>query len=97
MKTETKGHLELIRILNELGFEVVSEYRIGKYWIDCWVEELNIAFEYDGPSHGLRKKTDAKRDLELIGNYGVRKVIRIKEKDFASTDELKEKISSEIC
>ena len=90
----TLGHLRLSQTLEELGFEVVLESRFGPYFVDCLVEELGIAFEYDGPIHGLLKKKDKKRDQELVENYGLRKVVRIK--DVSNTQRLTEEILTAI-
>mgnify|MGYP001596981761 CR=1 FL=1 len=90
----TVGHRRLSQALEELGFEVTIESRFGPYLTDCFVQELGIAFEYDGPIHGLLKKKDARRDKELINDYGLRKVVHIK--DVSNTQRLTEEILTAI-
>ena len=92
MLTRTKGQLRLEKLLNQLGFETILEYRLGPYSVDIFLAEQGIAVEFDGPSHGLRKKKDAERDKELVETYRVSKVIRITEKDLATSAQLKERI-----
>lgn len=93
-KTNTAGHRKLQKIIEGMGFEVVSEYRFGTYFGDLWIPQLGIVAEYDGPSHGLRGKQDAKRDAELMSSYGVVRVVRIKEEDLADPRRVEEKILS---
>ena len=61
--------------MNKLGFQTVLEYQVGEYFLDVFVGELNTAFEYDGPWHGLSKKHDIKRD-EWLKQQGI-SVIRV--------------------
>ncbi len=91
-KTETRGQLKLQKILNDLGFETVLEYSLGPYFIDCWLSECALAVEYDGPVHGMSKKRDSIRDSDLVDNYGVKAVIRIREDDLADPEGIAEKV-----
>lgn len=56
----TAPHRALIRIIQEIGFEVVAEYPAGPYTLDCYLPEFHAGVEADGPGHS--KKRDAKRD-----------------------------------
>lgn len=64
--TDTKGQKKLAKVLREIGFEVENEVPVGIYSIDCFVRELCLAFEFDGPSHTMRKNKDKKRDEWLL-------------------------------
>mgnify|MGYP003396222828 CR=1 FL=1 len=93
--TNTRGQLKTMAFIEKLGFFVTLEERRGPYWIDCFVQELGIAVEYDGPSHGLSKKRDAKRDLELVNTYGILRVVRVTDTDFKDHIALEKKILGE--
>lgn len=76
-KSDTLPERRLENILNRLGLEVVPQYRVGKYFIDCYCPEIGIGFEYDGPWHSFTGKRDVQRD-EWIEREGSIKVVRIK-------------------
>jgi very-short-patch-repair endonuclease len=64
--------------LNELNIEYVSEYKVGRYFIDFALLKDKIAIEIDGQQHELkdRKESDKNKD-NFLKNIGW-KVYRIK-------------------
>ncbi len=72
--TLTEGHLALIETLDEFGLVVEDEREFPPYTVDCYVESLHLAFEYDGPHHSVAR--DKKRDKYLFARYGL-PVIRV--------------------
>lgn len=74
-ETELTGiHRELTRLLAFIGFDVEDEKAFPPYQVDCYVEELHVAFEADGPQH--RGKADRKRDSQLLACYAL-PVVRV--------------------
>lgn len=69
----TLGHQRLHRILVGLGFTVEDEVHVGKYVLDCFVRELHLGFEFDGPTHrGIAaERRDRKRDVWLDKEAGI--------------------------
>jgi very-short-patch-repair endonuclease len=65
--TDTKPHLMLVNLLEELGYKVMKEAIFGQFFIDCYVPELHLGFEADGPFH--IKEKDNKRDAILLKKY----------------------------
>ena len=68
-KRFTAGQMELEQILDKLGIETILEKKIGRYTVDIFCPELNLAIEYDSDYHW--KKRDAKRDAELKEMFGL--------------------------
>ena len=54
----------LTSALERLGFYVEEEVPVGAYRLDCYVREIHVAFEADGPYHRgyAAKQRDGKRD-----------------------------------
>ncbi len=67
--TDTGIHLELTRLLEDMGYGVEKERPFSPYSVDCYVDELHVAFEADGPSHTARR--DEKRDTYLLATYAL--------------------------
>ena len=67
--TRTKPHLQLLDLLEKLGYEVEEEKSFPPYSVDAYLPGLHVAFEADGPTH--QQKSDAKRDLRLMGKYAL--------------------------
>lgn len=88
----TKGHVRLHDILVQIGLAVEDEVRFGKYKVDCYVPEIHMAFEYDGPLHfrPSQKRKDIQRDKELLEDFKL-PIMRVVEKDF-QTEELIDRI-----
>lgn len=56
-------------------YTVHRQYPVGKYLLDFYISELNLAIEYDDPSHKYTKEQDQQREKEikqLIGCQFVR-------------------------
>ena len=65
----TAPHRELIGIIQEIGLQVIAEYPVGKYKLDCYLPEYHVGIEADGPSHS--KSRDRRRANEIDDNYGI--------------------------
>ena len=69
-------------IINNLfsDYEVISQFPVfnGKYFIDWYIPELNIAIEYDEYYHKNNKKADNERQEEIEKELGCR-FLRYKE------------------
>jgi len=66
----TAIHQHLINILCNMGHTVRIEYPFKPYFVDCYIQELHIAFEADGnPWHSKRK--DRERDAALMREYNL--------------------------
>lgn len=76
--TMTEGHMRLNKLLADFGFTSDDERPFGPYTVDCYVEQLHVAFEYDGPQHSLAR--DKKRDKYLFAQHGL-VVVRVSEMD----------------
>ncbi len=74
--TLTEGHKALIYALEHLGFSVEDEVTFPPYTVDCYIENVHMAFEFDGPQHS--HKRDEKRDTILMARYAL-PVIRVTE------------------
>jgi hypothetical protein len=83
--TGTEGHQNLTQLLTELGFSVEEEVSFPPYTVDCYVESLHVAFEFDGPHHSQRR--DSKRDDQLLVWYAL-PVVRVTQ--LAKEDMLRE-------
>jgi len=77
VKTGTKCHLRLHKILEEMGFQVLDEALFGRYSLDCYVPEIHIGFEADG-KHWHSKKHDSERDAWLFEQFNL-PVCRLKD------------------
>lgn len=56
--------------LNELKIRVDHQYPAGKYRIDFFIPEYNLAVEYDESYHELKIEEDNKREKEIIKILG---------------------------
>lgn len=65
----TAPHRELITIIQEIGLQVIAEYPVGPYKLDCYLPEYHLGIEADGPNHW--KSRDRKRANALYDNYGI--------------------------
>jgi len=85
----TKPHRELHSIISDIGFGVEDEKQIGKYTLDCYVEEVHLGFEYDGPMHDSPKQKlhDKNRDLWFLEIAGV-PILRINEVQLKDKEQL---------
>ena len=64
-------------LLASLGFYVEDSVRAGPWELDCFVRELHLGFEADGPTHsGHRQVKDARRDAQVREQFGI-EVLRV--------------------
>ncbi len=61
--TRTIPHQLLRDALDRAGFYVQDELEVGQYAIDCYVREMHLGFEADGPQHSSTR--DATRDTKI--------------------------------
>ena len=80
----TAPHRKLVEIIQQIGFEVLAEYAVGPYMLDCWLPEFWAGIEVDGPGHF--KKRDATRDKNLMDRYCI-PILRVTDVDVASRPE----------
>lgn len=92
-KRFTKEQMQLQRIIEEMGFQTILEYPAGDYAIDCFLPELGIGLEWDGPLHKTSKKRDKGRDAIILSELGYN-IIRVKDFSSESVEELKAEILS---
>lgn len=72
MTSGTVPHVRLHDLLLWQGFDVEDEVQAGPYRLDCYVRELHLGFEADGPHHGgLTRNRDAARDGWIWENLGI--------------------------
>lgn len=71
----TAGHRKLHSILVErLGLEVMDEFPVGRYVIDCYVPEVHLGFEHDGKDFHTspkRRERDRGRDAWILEEAGI--------------------------
>ncbi len=72
--TRTQIHLRLTKALEDMGFDVEEETSFPPYYVDCYIREIHVALEADGPTH--TEKKDYKRDIILLAQYAL-PVIRV--------------------
>jgi very-short-patch-repair endonuclease len=84
-------HAALYRFLREAGHDVECEIGFGRYSVDLYDREYNIAFEADGARwHVLTRQQvwrDRKRDAALVRDHGLAAVVRFDEADIAALAE----------
>ena len=80
----------LRNIMEKLGFIVQEEKEVFPYLIDCFVPELRLGFELDGPYH-IGKSRDLNRDEFILDNYGI-KILRVKQKELKDVKKVEKKI-----
>lgn len=70
----TGPHRLLRALLRTMGFNTLDEYPVGKYRLDCYVQDLHMGFECDGKRihAGTRKQQkDHNRDEWIFENAGI--------------------------
>ncbi len=67
--TRTRIHKRLTAALEAMGFDVEEEVSFPPYIVDCYIRNLHVALEADGPTHVAEK--DAKRDTVLLATYAL--------------------------
>jgi len=84
----TEPHRRLALALEDLGLAVEIEVQVGPYRVDCYVRELHLAFEADGPLHDApaARRHDQVRDawLRRTAALPVIRVRTLREREAAS-------------
>jgi len=89
----------LSSLLRSLGLAVEDEYEVGPYTVDCYLEEVHAAVEYDGRDwhHGSTAKSrkDTERDALLLSVAGVA-VLRVRDDEVTASNlgNLKDRITA---
>lgn len=85
----TEPHKKLHNIISDMGFAVADEVEVGDYILDCYVREVHLGFEYDGPLHDRpkQKKHDKNRDEWLNNEAGI-PVFRVNEVQLKDKEQL---------
>jgi len=65
LKSTNRYQRDVVKFLAKKGLLVEDEYQVGMYSVDIFLPELGLGIEIDGPIHGLTKKRDFYRDLEI--------------------------------
>lgn len=86
----SKNHKKLIKLLNEIGFMVETEVRVGRYSLDCYVEDLHVGFEADTKKTHMKGR-DRKRDHWIMENYKI-PILRVDVEEHKDKETLKKKI-----
>lgn len=74
----SKGQEFITRYIEKFGLVVESEFQIGKYRVDCYMPELKLVVEYDGPYMSHSPKANMGRDAELVASGKVKRVCHIR-------------------
>ena len=71
MWSNTKCHINLMKILDKMKIKYLSEAYFGRYSIDCYCSDIHVAIEADGWQHYTEKGIlhDSKRDSWLLEHY----------------------------
>ena len=67
--TLTRPHRQLIALLEGLGLTVETEVGFPPRSVDCYLPDLHVAVEADGPAHSRAK--DRARDDYLLVQYAL--------------------------
>lgn len=67
LTTMTDAHRRVLRIVENLGYQVMDEQPFPPFQVDIYVPRAHAAIEVDGPKHNSVK--DAKRDQILSDRY----------------------------
>lgn len=68
---------EMLRCLDGL-FEIIPQYRFGRYTVDFFVPSVGLVIEYDERAHKRRRTHDASRQASIEREYGV-SFVRVEE------------------
>lgn len=90
--TNTKPHLKLEEILQDMGYLVEKEVEFGGFFLDCYLPKLHLGFEADGPFHA--KNRDMRRDSFLMEKFKL-PILRI-EADFLMKKDNQEVVRKNI-
>ena len=91
--SDTAIQRALHAILVDLGFDVEDEVAVGTYSLDCYVRELHVGFEADGPLHlgRAQRRHDEDRDTWIHVHAGI-PVMRVSGPSLRDQDATRERI-----
>lgn len=85
----TRPQRRLHDLLWALGFDVEDEVSVGgRFSLDCYVRELHLGFEADGPYHRRMRSDrarDVTRDAWIMAHAGV-PVLRLTDEELSRPD-----------
>ena len=81
---------KLRMLVESLGFRVEEEKKFYPYYVDVYIQEVNVGVELDGPYH-IGKSRDLNRDKFILDNYGI-KILRVKQKELKDVKKVEKKI-----
>jgi very-short-patch-repair endonuclease len=87
----SQAQRKLLRLINEVGFEVDSEVAVGPYSLDCYCFESHTGFELDSKYTHMSKKRDKKRDDWIWENYRI-PICRVDETELEDEEAVKAKL-----
>ena len=61
-RAETEFIDSLSKVLAPMDLSIMSQYKVDKYFLDGYIEELNIAIEYDESGHSNKIEEDSTRE-----------------------------------
>lgn len=92
--TELTGlHRELLGIIQGMGVQVVAEYPVGPYRLDCYLPEAHIGVEADGPGHS--KSRDRRRARAIYDNYRI-PILHLSDAAIKKEDRVREAVDGMI-
>ncbi len=68
-KSFSDAHLQVSKILERAGLEIMDEEPFPPYDVDIYIPSHHVVVEVDGPQH--ERKRDEKRDKKLLEEYGL--------------------------
>jgi len=69
VKSFSDAHIQVSKILERAGLEIMDEEPFPPYDVDIYIPAHHVVVEIDGPQH--EKKRDEKRDKKLLEEYGL--------------------------
>lgn len=62
LKIKSKGHAEIEQILLDLNYDVISEFKLGKYSYDLYIKDISLIIEFHGTYWHLDPKIYKEED-----------------------------------
>lgn len=88
-KTDTRCHLALEKLLTSCGLRVQKEVVFPPFIVDCYVDDIYVAFEADSKIWHSKKR-DRARDASILEKY------KLPIKRFLDTDLLRKSSAEQI-
>jgi hypothetical protein len=63
LKIKSKGHAEIEQILLDLNYDVISEFKLGKYSYDLYIKDISLIIEFHGTYWHLDPKIYKEEDI----------------------------------